>query len=101
MLTDAETGRPFFNHENTCALGPRNGGIGPGGDADDVGNIRVTDEDFGAVDDIIITVPNGSGLEPGYIGTGVGFGEPEGNQMFAGGQFGKISPFLFFASRPA
>ena len=53
---------------------------------------------FGAVEDVVVTLQNGSGLLAGSIGTGVGFGQTESTQLAAGEQVGQILALLLLGA---
>src|SRR5690606_37526956 len=60
--------------------------------------MRVAGPDLGAVDDIVVTVPNGAGLQRGQVRTGTGLGISLTPDLLAGQDLRQVLLFLLLGA---
>ena len=89
MLTDGEAGEAALN--NKCGQALRALGlVGHGKDDKHICNIAVGDEDFAAIEDIVVALQTGLGQCLGGVGAGVRLGQRKCTDLAAGCQHGQI-----------
>ncbi len=85
VAADAEAGKIGFDEEGGDAAAACCG-IGLGENDVEAGDAAVGDPGFGAVQDVVIAIADGAGLDSGSVGAGLRFGEAEGAENFAAGE---------------
>ena len=85
MLTDDKTRGPFFHDKHADSLVAGDLQVGFGGHTDHLGHVCMGNENFSAVEDIMIPVPEGLGGQPGHIGSGIRFRQAKGRKVFPRG----------------
>ncbi|MNH97719.1 hypothetical protein D3C73_504250 [compost metagenome] len=93
----AETRQVFdLQHDDRHALGAQ-ARVGLAHQQYQVGEVAVGDERLRAVDDVVVTIANGFGLDVLQVGAGARFGHGDCRYHFPGGHFRQPTLFLLFA----
>ena len=66
----------------------------------EVGPPAVRDEDLPAVDDPLVAVPAGRGLDGGHVGAGIGLGDPQAGDLLAADGRAQVPVLLLGAAEP-
>src|SRR5580698_740194 len=74
------------------------GAVGHGDHDQNVGVTTVGDEGLGAIQHPVVALADGSHAGAASVGTGGGFGQPPGADVFAGGQLADVFLLLLFAA---
>ena len=85
-----EAGGVHRDHEVGDALVLRDVGVGAGEAEHVLGHVGERGPDLLAVDDVVVAVADGAGLEGGEVGAGLGLGEALAPHVFAGEDAGDV-----------
>src|SRR5580704_10990615 len=87
VAADTEAGKIWLDEKGADAAAAC-GGIGLREDDVETGDAAVGDPGFGSVQDVVVAVTDGAGLDSGGVGARLRFREAEGAENFAAGEAG-------------